>query len=142
MLYGFLVTLFVIACLLLIVLILMQKSKGGMGIGTMGGGSQMLFGGAGGQDFFQKTTWVLGTILMAGSLGLGLMKARSGQGARYAPIEAPAVNPLLDMAAAPEAAKPETVPASTATPPVTSQPLVPGTADQKPAGSEQKKTQG
>jgi len=40
----------------------MQKGKGGMGLGSMGGGAQMLFGGSGGQDIFQKTTWVLGII--------------------------------------------------------------------------------
>ena len=45
-----------------------------MGIGTMGGGAQMLFGGSGGQDFLQKITWVLGAIFIGGSLGLSIMK--------------------------------------------------------------------
>jgi len=42
----------------------------------MGGGTQMLFGGGGGQDLFQKTTWVLGAILLFGSLGLAIWKAK------------------------------------------------------------------
>lgn len=76
MLYGLLVTLFVIVCFLLIGLVLIQKGKGSMGIGTLGGGSQMLFGGSGGQDLFQKVTWILGTIFMVGSLVLGILAAR------------------------------------------------------------------
>ncbi len=45
-----------------------------MGIGAMGGGSQMLFGGGGGQDIFQKVTWVLVGLFLGGSLVLSLMK--------------------------------------------------------------------
>jgi len=47
-----------------------------MGLGALGGGAQTLFGGSGGQDLFQKITWVLGGIFMAGSLGLSIMKAK------------------------------------------------------------------
>lgn len=47
-----------------------------MGIGSLGGGTQMLFGGSGGQDMFQKTTWVLGAIFIGGSLFLALAKSR------------------------------------------------------------------
>ena len=60
----------------MILLVLIQKGKGGMGIGNFGGGNQMLFGGSGGQDLFQKVTWVLGAILMAGSLFLATWKAK------------------------------------------------------------------
>ena len=45
-----------------------------MGLGSIGGGSQMLFGGSGGQDVFQKATWTLGVIFMVGSLGLAMMQ--------------------------------------------------------------------
>lgn len=69
-----------------------------MGLGNMGGGAQMLFGGSGGQDLFQKITWVLGALFMAGSLFLALMKSQTLVGTRYmrqpmAPVssEAPAV---------------------------------------------------
>ncbi len=74
MLYGFLSFLFCFSSVILILLVLIQKSKGSLGMGSLGGGSQMLFGGSGGQDIFQKTTWVLGLILVFGSLGLAILK--------------------------------------------------------------------
>lgn len=84
MLFGILAVSFVVLCFSLILLIMLQKGKGSLGLGTMGGGTQMLFGGSGGQDLFQKATWVLLALLMAGSLGLSLMKSRS-TGTRYIP---------------------------------------------------------
>jgi preprotein translocase subunit SecG len=83
MLFGLLVTLYVLVCLLLVLLVLVQKGKSSMGIGNLGGGVQMLFGGSGGQDIFQKTTWALGAIFMAGSLGLSLLKTHSLQQSKY-----------------------------------------------------------
>lgn len=72
---GILTTLFVILCFLLIFLILLQKGKGGTGLfSNMGNANVKLFGGSGGQDVFQNATWVLGFLMMAGSLGLALMK--------------------------------------------------------------------
>lgn len=79
MIFGLLVTLFVFVCLLLVLVILVQQGKGGLGLGSIGGGAQMLFGGSGGQDVFQKITWILGSIFMLGSLGLALMKAPSSE---------------------------------------------------------------
>lgn len=84
MLYGLLVALFVIACFFLVIIILVQQSKGGMGIGAMGGSTQMLFGGSGGQDLFQKITWVLVAVFMLGSLALSLMRSSEYHGSgRY-----------------------------------------------------------
>lgn len=77
MLYGILITLFVFVCLFLIFIILLQKGKSSMGLGNLGGSTQMLFGGSGGQDVFQKATWVLGVIFMVGSLALAMMKRPS-----------------------------------------------------------------
>lgn len=45
-----------------------------MGLGAMGGGTQMLFGGSGGQDLFQKATWVLVALFLTGSLSLAIYK--------------------------------------------------------------------
>lgn len=84
MLYGLLLTLYVIDCLLLILLVLIQKGKSSLGIGSIGGGNQMLFGGSGGQDVFQKTTWVLGAIFMLGSFALALLKSNTSQDLMYA----------------------------------------------------------
>ena len=68
------VVLFAVLCVILIPLILMQKGKSSMGFGSMGGGTQLLFGGSGGQDLFQKATWVMGALFMGGSLILAIMK--------------------------------------------------------------------
>jgi len=74
MLYGLLMTIFILNSLLLLLIVMVQQGKGNMGLGNLGGATQMLFGGTGGQDIMQKTTWVLGTIFMALSLLLALMK--------------------------------------------------------------------
>lgn len=74
MIYGLLVSFFVLLCFFLVLLILIQKGKSSMGMGGFGGGSQLLFGGSGGQDLFQKATWILGALFMGGSLILAMMK--------------------------------------------------------------------
>ncbi len=83
MLYEFLVALLIFVCLLLIILVLIQQGKSSMGLGSMGGGAQMLFGGSGGQDLFQKITWILGSIFMGLSLILALMKSHNIGSSRY-----------------------------------------------------------
>jgi len=83
MLFGFLLTLFIFVCFLLILVILVQQGKGGLGLGAIGGGAQMLFGGSGGQDLFQKITWTLGTIFMFGSFVLFVLGARYSSKSRY-----------------------------------------------------------
>jgi protein translocase SecG subunit len=84
MLYGLLVTGYTFVCILLVLIILIQKGKGSSGLGAIGGGSQMLFGGSGGQDIFQKITWILGAIFIFGSLALSLIKTSQSQSFRYA----------------------------------------------------------
>lgn len=91
MLYQLLVSLFVINCFLLILIILVQQGKGNMGLGNLGGATQMIFGGSGGADIFQKITWVLGAIFMAGSLMLALMRNNYVFSARYVPSAARSV---------------------------------------------------
>lgn len=77
LLQGLLTTLFVILCIILIFIILLQKGKGGTGLfSNMGNANVKLFGGSGGQDLFQKITWVLGFLFLGGSLGLALMRSR------------------------------------------------------------------
>ena len=83
MLYGLLVSVLVVVCLLLILVILIQQGKGGIGLGGSFGGAQVLFGGSGGQDLFQKTTWVLGVIFMSGALMLTLMKSKETKQIQY-----------------------------------------------------------
>ena len=83
MLYGLLVTLYILISLFLLLIIMVQKGKGSMGLGSLGGGTQMLFGGSGGQDIFQKITWVLGAIFIGSSLMLSLMKSRESRAFKY-----------------------------------------------------------
>lgn len=124
MLYGLLITGYVFICFLLVCIILIQKGKGSTGFGAIGGGSQMLFGGSGGQDIFQKTTWVLGAIFILGSLVLSIMKTRQSHTFKYVtqveeqlpamPAQAePSAQPLQTQpVAAPEQAAPQPSPAS------------------------------
>jgi protein translocase SecG subunit len=75
-LFALLSFIFAIFMVFLILIVLIQKGKGSLGIGNLGGGNQMLFGGSGGQDLFQKITWGLGAILIFGSLGLAVWKTK------------------------------------------------------------------
>ena len=69
-LYGFL-------CVLIIITVLYQRGKGNMGLGNTGGTNQALFGSSGGQDIFQKATWIFCTLLLAGSLVLSIVKGKN-----------------------------------------------------------------
>ena len=90
MLHAFLTTLFVILCFILIFTILLQRGKGSTGLlGNMGTANAKLFGGTGGQDFFQKATWVMGFLMMAGSLGLALMNRSAGEGSGLLDLQTP-----------------------------------------------------
>ncbi|MFA5075031.1 MAG: preprotein translocase subunit SecG [Candidatus Babeliales bacterium] len=97
MLVTLLMVLFTILCMLLIVAVLIQQGKGDMGLGGLGGGSQMLFGGSGGQEFFQKVTWVMGAIFIMGSLGLAILKSKhlETSRAKLTPISRQASQPEL-----------------------------------------------
>lgn len=77
--FTLLMILFVIFALFLAFFILLQQGKGDMGLGSLSGGTQMLFGGSGGQEFFEKTTWILGAIFMFGSLGLAILKSKEAR---------------------------------------------------------------
>ncbi len=76
MIISLLVGLFIFCSLLLGILVMMQQSKGDMSLGALHTGTQALFGGSGGQTFFQKITWLFGAIFLIGSLGLTVLKMR------------------------------------------------------------------
>ncbi len=73
--FTLLMILFIFLCFFLAVIILIQQGKGDLGVGSMSG-SQMLFGGSGGQGFFEKTTWAMGALFIFGSLGLAMLKSK------------------------------------------------------------------
>ncbi|NIA31825.1 MAG: preprotein translocase subunit SecG [Actinobacteria bacterium] len=91
MLVGFFMSLFVFLSLLLVLFILIQQGKGDMGLGSLGRGSQTLFGGSGGQDFFEKTTWIMGTLFMFGALGITILKTKVAQQSRLSGYRTPIV---------------------------------------------------
>jgi len=91
--FGLLMTLFVILCLFLALFILIQAGKGDMGLGSLGGGSQMLFGGAGGQEFFEKATWIMGALFICGALGLTILKTKEAETSRLDDYQAPLTQP-------------------------------------------------
>lgn len=76
--FSLLTVVYGMMCCLIILLVLLQKGKGNMGLGSMGGGNQMLFGSSGGQDIFQKLTWILCALLLVGSLCLSVLKGKYG----------------------------------------------------------------
>ena len=69
---GILITLVhIIACILLIVIILLQTGKGaGMGAAFGSGGSQTLFGSSGGSSFMNRVTTTVAVIFMVTCLSL------------------------------------------------------------------------
>ena len=62
--FSIFLVLITIVCFLLIVVIMVQNPKGG-GLSSTLGGSQMLGGVQKTTDFLDKSTWTLGTILIA-----------------------------------------------------------------------------
>ena len=71
--------LFIILCLILSLFIYIQQGKGDMGLGAMGGASQTLFGGSGGQSFFEKATWAMGALFMFGALGISVLRINTSE---------------------------------------------------------------
>ncbi|MBP9765384.1 preprotein translocase subunit SecG [Candidatus Babeliales bacterium] len=67
---------YALLCLFVVLIILIQRGKGNMGLGNVGGNNQMLFGSSGGQDIFQKITWVCCALLLVGSLVLSLSRGK------------------------------------------------------------------
>ena len=55
-----------------------------MGIGHLGGGTQMLFGGSGGQNIFEQVACVLVALFMFGSLGLSVLRTKTSLTSKYA----------------------------------------------------------
>lgn len=110
----FLILVEVFCCLLLIALILMQKSKSdGLGMAFGGGAGEALFGARAG-NVLTKATIVLGVLFLVNTLVLGILFAKRDQAlidvnAMAAPV------PAAEMAEQPEPIVPATAPVSTET---------------------------
>jgi len=77
--YTFMIILHVLVSILLMLVILMQASKGGGLSGTFGGTTSTLFGGRGAATFLSKMTTGLAVAFMVISIIIGLMSAPRGE---------------------------------------------------------------
>src|ERR1700675_1026692 len=76
---GFLLTVHVIVCILLILIVLMQRPKGeGLGTTFGGGGTDTLFGSGAGNVLTKNTTW-LGTIFFITTVVLAYLYSHREQ---------------------------------------------------------------
>ena len=78
--YGFLVFLHVIVSILLVIVILMQASKGGGLAGTFGGASTAIFGGRGAGSFLSKVTVSLAATFMMLAILISLVNVPTDSG--------------------------------------------------------------
>lgn len=100
---GFLTTLFVILSVILAGIVLLQQGKGDLGMGSLGNSGQLLFGGSGGQEFFERLTWVLGALFIFGALGLSIARSHY-TGSRVKNYQAPVKIKTTSTATTPAAA--------------------------------------
>jgi preprotein translocase subunit SecG len=110
MLYYLAVTLYVLACLMLLMVVLLQQGKGGdMASAFGGGGSQTAFGARAGASVLTRATSVLGVLFMLGALLLAIVGQRGPgsllSGERTAP--APASAPVQPAPATPKPPVPQ-----------------------------------
>ncbi len=81
MIYGIILGIHVLVCLGLVLVVLLQSSKGGGLAGALGGGAEnTVFGGRGAATMLSKATTIFGAAFMITSLTLTLLGAR-GSGA-------------------------------------------------------------
>jgi protein translocase SecG subunit len=82
MLFDIFIVLHLIACILLVVAVLMQSSKGGALSAAFGGSGSTIFGGRETATFLSKATTVLAIVFFLTSLSLAFLS--SGRGGREA----------------------------------------------------------
>jgi len=74
-------------CLLLVSFVLIQQGKGDMGLGSLSRGTQAVFGGSGGANFFETSTWTMGAFFMGLALLLGFLYMKELDTSRIVPGE-------------------------------------------------------
>ena len=114
MLYYLLATVFVVNCLVLLLVILIQQGKAGDMASAFGGGSsQAAFGARTGATLLTKVTWVSASLFFAGALALSIVSTR-GPSSVIGSVPAPV--PAATKPAAPATPAPATTPAPAPTP--------------------------
>ena len=110
MLYYVTLTVYVLVCLTLVLVVLMQQGKGGSMASAFGGGtSQAAFGARSGASVLSRATAVCAVIFIIGALYLGI----AGQGGPGSVVggRAPQSRPASSPPAQPAPAQPAEAPA-------------------------------
>src|SRR3990170_806271 len=132
MLYYLVATVYVLACFLLLLVVLLQQWKGGDMASAFGGsGSQAAFGARAGATILTKATTIAAVLFMLGALALAIV-GRRGPGSVVSGTAAPAPAETPAAQTTPASPAPETTPASPAaqtTPPAPATPAAPPPAD-------------
>jgi preprotein translocase subunit SecG len=132
MLYYLVAGIYVIVCLTLMLVVLLQQGKGGDIANAFGGGSsQAAFGARSGATVLSRTTAIAAAVFMIGAVILGVMGQR-GPGSVLGTINVPAPVPTPVTTPAPAAATPAATPAeSSAAPAATPAPAAPAAEQAK-----------
>lgn len=139
MLVGFLITIDVLVCFLLILVVLMQSGKGGVSNAFgIGGASQTIFGAGQAGNVLTRATWVLGGSFLLLSFLIAYLGGPSG-GRTNKPLLQPTARPTGAQSSSPESSLPQSgLPQSTlpqSIPAQAASPAVPGsTVPAAPAG--------
>src|ERR1044071_2547769 len=81
MLYYLVATVYVLICLVLMLVILLQQGKGGDIANAFGGGSsQAAFGARAGATVLSRATTIFAVLFMVGAIALGILGQRGGGG--------------------------------------------------------------
>ncbi len=75
MLQSFINVVHVCVCVFLILVVLLQQSKGGGLSGSLGGGAAQVFGGRGAGNFMTRLTGVVAAIFMITSISLAYLSS-------------------------------------------------------------------
>jgi preprotein translocase subunit SecG len=124
MLYYLALAVYVLVCLVLMLVVLLQQGKGGDIANAFGGGtSQAAFGARSGATVLSRATTVCAVLFMIGALALGIMGQRGpgsviGGRAPGAPVTPPAAKPVTAPMppGTPTPAGTQTTPAATPAP--------------------------
>lgn len=123
---------YVLVCLFLLLVVLLQQGKGGDMASAFGGsGSQAAFGARAGATILTKATTIAAVLFMVGALALAIL-GRRGPGSVVSGTAAPVPAETPAAQTTPASPAPETTPASPAaqtTPPAPATPAAPPPAD-------------
>ena len=113
MVYYLIATLYVLTCLVLMLVILLQQGKGGDIANAFGGGSsQAAFGARSGATVLSRATTVCALLFVVGAIALGILGQRGpGSVVGGRSQQSPASTPAAPAPAAPAPAAPAPAPA-------------------------------